>query len=74
MGNGMLDIFPVGADEPAQGDIIVPNLDRTPFPKKLLHELNLRTLSQIVGRCLKAQSQNRDIALARYPAPFELPA
>ena len=59
-----LDVFPIGAKQAAQGNIVVPNLDGESFAQQMFDQLDLWTLSQIIGGSLKAQPENRDILLA----------
>src|SRR5882762_3820894 len=64
MGNYLFNVLAVRADEPAQEHIVIPDPDLPPFPKEPLHQLDVRTLSQIVGGSLETQSQHADLLLA----------
>ena len=71
MGDGLLDVFPIGAKQAAQGNIVVPNLDGESFAEQMFDQLNLWTLSQIIGGSLEASARESRHSSCRYRAPTQ---
>src|SRR5436305_11145419 len=62
VGNGMFDVFAVGADQASEGNIVIPDFKLSPFSKQVLDKLNLRALAKIVSRRLETQPKNGNLS------------
>ena len=45
MGNHFLNVLTIGADEAAEGNVIVPDLNVPALPEQTFHQLHLRAFS-----------------------------
>ena len=64
MRNHFLDILPVRSSQSPKRNIFIPYAYFESFAHQALDQLNLRTLAQIVGAGLEAQSQLRNFLFA----------
>ena len=54
MRDHVLNILAIRSDQPAEGDIVIPDLDLPSLSKQPFDELNLRTLAKIISRRFEA--------------------
>lgn len=60
----LLDMLPIGTNEPTQRHVVIPNFNGASFPQQILDQLDLRALPEIIGGSLETQPQDRDIPIA----------
>src|SRR5712692_2212413 len=64
MRNYLLNVLAIGADEPAQRDVVIPDLDLAALTEQALDQLHLRALAQVVRRGFETQTQHGNVAFS----------